>query len=150
MKKLTEKQFLEQTNKNARVRTFDIHHYHLYCLAVNEAKKAARKHTDYFWEINAGNVANKYGYPATTAQAGVFVSPDGTIIQIVHRTGCGRHVSSIFHGGKSAYERWFRQLPLRVLKAISEHPAQTEQFMKTYKSACENGWCLLDGVFPKL
>jgi len=149
MKKMSQEQFLQSANKNARTRTFDERSYESYCAAITEAKKAAKKHLPYFAEVSAGGVANKYGSMTTSARWCVYTAPDGQIVQVVDRVAIGgRHVSSVFHGGKQAYEKWFRELPHRVIACLERSPHLAENLASDYHRCCACG--SVSGWYPEV
>jgi hypothetical protein len=107
---MTEQEFLRNANGRARRRLFDGGDYLAFCEALDEASAAAARGEPYYWETNAGGVANSYGSVTSSARAGVYTTPDGTVITVVDRaTVGGRSVPCIRHGGERAYHKWFRE-----------------------------------------
>lgn len=152
MTKMTRKQFLEATNKNARTRLFDADSYEAYCCAIKAARKAAKENKPYLTESSAGGVANNYGSTTSTARWGVYTTPNGNVVQIVDRpTISGRHVGSVFSGGERAYQKWFREMPQTALNLYAECPAKAEGITAAYQKCNENpGMTLCIGLVRSL
>jgi hypothetical protein len=107
---MSEQEFLRQANGRARRRLFDGGDYLAFCEALDEATAAAGRKGPYYWETSAGGVANNYGSVTSSARAGVYTTPDGSVVTVVDRaTVGGRSVPCIRHGGERAYCKWFRE-----------------------------------------
>ena len=107
---ITIDQFFADTNGAARTRTFSQRDYELLLDIVQDAECAAAHKQPYYWEHNAGTVANAYKYPASTARMGAYTSPSGEVHVFADRVRIsGPSCPCIFHGGRRSYDKWFRE-----------------------------------------
>ena len=99
------KTFLELGNKRARTRIFDHSDYKEFCFHWRKAQRSARKGLPYFFDWDAGGVANCYGYSASTAQWGVWVCPETRKARwLIHRVSAnGRSVKRAYMYGERGY-----------------------------------------------
>ena len=109
--KISHDEFFAATNGRARTRLFDVGDYGDYANAFAEATTAARKHEAFYSTHDSGGVANSYGYSATSATWGVYVSPTSfAVISVAARQSCsGRSVKCIYCGGERTYLKNFRE-----------------------------------------
>lgn len=107
-------EFFRLANGRGKTRLFGESDWEAFCAAIGAATAHASRGEAYYWERDAGSVANCYGYNAQSASCGVWVDPQtGRVATYVGRPKfTGRRVPCAYHGGERAYRAaWERATP---------------------------------------